>query len=197
MGKLLRSRPCSCGSGRPARSCCGRFRRVSERDAAIAHVRRQSRRGWETVSPFSSEAIAALQDEAAALPARSETFSAALSTGRDPVGSDVRRLGRALQRAGSPDHPAVHAALRRADTPVARAAVAKAIAALRESGEVDEYLAGAALFDLSGYRSRITDAALLAAAATVSGRPVAARTPARPAATPPSTAAIVRPVARL
>lgn len=161
---LVRSRPCSCGSGRPARRCCGRFRRVSEREAAAAHVQRQSRTGWETVSPFSTSALAALQAEAASLPTRSDVFRAALSVARDPVAGDLRRLARALQRVGNPEHPAVQAALRRADTPIARAAIAKAMTSLRESGEVDEYLAGAGLFELGGYRSALTDAALLQAA---------------------------------
>jgi hypothetical protein len=162
---------------------------VSEREAAAAHVQRQSRVGWETVSPFSTSALAALQAEAACLPRRSDVFRDALAVARDPVAGDLRRLARALQRTGDPEHPAVQAALRRADTPIARAAIAKAVTTLRESGEVDEYVAGAGLFELAGYRSALADAALLQAAsrATPEPRPM-------PAAAP---RAVVRPTARL
>jgi hypothetical protein len=140
---------------------------VTEREAAAAHLRRQSSAGWETVSPFSTTALAALRGEAETLPSRYDVFARALLGAREPVASDVKRLARALQRAGSPEHPGVQGPLRRADTPMARAAVAKGLAVLREHGDVDEYVVAAGLFELADYRSPLTEAALVAAALEV------------------------------
>jgi hypothetical protein len=180
----MRSRPCSCGSGRPARGCCGRFRRVGDRDAAAAYLARQARPARDLVGPFSVTGLAVLQAEAAQVAGRRPEFGDALRGTGDPVGSDVRRVVRAVAAAGgNTDDPRTRGAIRRADSPMARAAVARAWMALREAGRVDEHLAAAAMLDLVGPRSQVIDAAVLQAARPATDlRPEAAQGP-RPEAT--------------
>jgi hypothetical protein len=167
---VVRARPCRCGSGRPAPSCCGRFRRVSDTTAASGYLARQARQARDVVGPFSATGLAALQAEAASLPARCEVITAALVAAREPVLSDLRRLARTIEReAIGRQTGALGAALRRADTPMARVAVAKAFVSLREAGSVDEHIAAAALIEFVGPRSPITEAALLQAGSSLCG----------------------------
>jgi hypothetical protein len=181
VGKLVRTRPCPCGSGRPARGCCGRFRRVSDRQAAVAFLARQARQARDLIGPFSPTGLMALQTEAASLPARCEQVTTALLVARDPVVPDIRRVARALVL----DDGRVGAAVRRADSPMARVAVAKGFVALRESGLVDEHLAAAAIIDLVSARSVVAEAALLHAGAAEAGiRMAPSPQPSRAAASP-------------
>ena len=167
---MVRARPCRCGSGRPAPSCCGRFRRVSDLSAAAGYLARQARQARDVVGPFSATGLAALQAEAASVPRRCDLVTAALVAAREPVITDIRHVARAIQRETSGRRVgALDAALRRADTPMARVAVAKAFVSLREAGSVDEHLVAAALIELSGGRSPITEAALLQAGTALCG----------------------------
>jgi hypothetical protein len=182
VGLLVRKRPCSCGSGRPRHDCCGWFRRVDEAHAASAYLTRQARPARDLIGPFSPTALTSLQAEAAELAHQCPQFADALLGSRDPVASDVRRIARALDR-GPGAGASVQEALRRADTPMARVAVARALVAVREAGLADEHVAAAALLELAAGPSPITEIALRAAAADLSGRsravrPAQARTPA-------------------
>ncbi|MFI5040316.1 MAG: hypothetical protein ACHQNA_00470 [Acidimicrobiales bacterium] len=159
-------------------------------------MRRQAKQARDLIGPFSPAALDALQQEAATLPARCSVFSDTLLAAGEPVASAVERIGRVLAqtraRHGDAATVAVHAAVRRADSPVARVAVAKAIVALREAGAVDEHLAAAVLVALPTGVSLLTEAALLETGVLVSGvatepEPVAGTVPVRdlPAATLP------------
>jgi hypothetical protein len=152
----LRKRACGCGSGRPARDCCGRFRRLTRDEIATAYLHRQARHARDLIGPFAAPAIAALQAEAASLPSRCEVFTGAL---RSAVPSALREL---QNSAMTPERLWARAAA--ADTVVARAAVSKAIVTLREAGEIDEHLAAAAIIELASGRSRLCEAALVEAA---------------------------------
>jgi hypothetical protein len=138
---------------------------VSERQAAVAFLARQARQARDLIGPFSAAALATLQTEAASLPGRCEQVTTALLAARDPVVPDIRRVGRALVR----DNGGVGPAVRRADSPMARVAVAKAFVALREAGVVDEHLAAAAIIDLVSTRSVVAEAAVLQAGAADAG----------------------------
>jgi len=173
VGRLVRKRPCPCGSGRPARDCCGRFRRFDEEEIASAYLRRQARVARDLICPFAPSALATLQAEAATLPEQTTAFTDALLVAREPVSSTLRGVVRLLERTAgagpAPPTEVLRSTLRRADTPVARVAVAKAMVALREDGMVDEHLAAAALVELVGGRSPLTEAALLGAAGAIAG----------------------------
>lgn len=149
----MRRRTCPCGSGRLARDCCGRFRRLSASEVALAYLGRQIRDARELLIPFSPTAVAALREEAATLPARCDLFTDALRAAPERVIRQVRG---------------------HADTPVVRAAVARAVIALREAGTVDEHLAAAALIDLTQAHSAVCEAAMdqADAAARVASRPM-------------------------
>ncbi len=133
----MRRRTCSCGSGRLARDCCGRFRRLSASEVALAYLGRQIRDARELLIPFSPEAVAVLREEAASLPARCDLFVDVLRAMPERV---IRPRG--------------------GDSATLRAAVARAVIALREAGAVDEHLAAAALIDLTQEHSPVCDAAV-------------------------------------
>lgn len=194
---LVHKRPCPCGTGRPARDCCGRFRRLSDAEIARSYLSRQARQARDLIGPFSPQAVHALQAEAAMLPARHDAFTDALLVAPDSVSGEVRRMARALQRrseAGDEIAPPRLSATR-ADTPMARVAIAKTLVALREAGAVDEHVVAAAVIELAGGASPIAVAALVQAAAVVAGimsrpAPVAAPvvTPAPARISQPATA---------
>jgi len=209
VGILVHKRPCPCGTGRPARDCCGRFRRLSEAEVARSYLSRQARLARDLIGPFSPEALRSLQAEAATLPARHAAFAEAILAAPDSVINEVRRMARSLQRQASagdgpgptasshrepgtePGAPPVRISASRADSPMARVAVAKALVALREEGLIDEHLAAAAVLELSGGTSRLATAALLDAAGRVAGvvpRPVPAIPPLRTAPARAATA---------
>lgn len=165
MGVLVRRRSCPCGTGRPARDCCGRFRRLSDAEIARSYLSRQARAARDLIGPFSPAALVAIQAEAAALPARlPQIFDAALLSAHVSVANDVRRLARVIQRAEVAGAATSGVQASRADSPIARAAVAKAMVALREAGSVDEHVTAASLIELSGGYSALMEAALLQAA---------------------------------
>jgi len=170
---LVRKRPCPCGSGRPARHCCGRFRRLKDEEVASAFLGRQARKARDLIGPFSPAALDALRREAASLPTRCDTFTDALLTAGDEVAAVVERIGRAVARVqGRPAKERagiLESVVRRGDSPLARVAVAKAIIALREAGTVDEHLAAAVLVSLPNGVSLLTEAALLEAGVVVAG----------------------------
>lgn len=193
MGKLVHKRPCPCGTGRPARDCCGRFRRLSDAEIARSYLSRQARQARDLIGPFSPQALHALQTEAATLPARHDAFTDALLAAPDTVSGEVRRMARALQRrseAGDEIAPPRLSATR-ADTPMARVAIAKALLALREEGVVDEHLVAAAVIELAGGPSPLAGAALVQAAGVVAGimgRPAPSAVPAPARITQPAPA---------
>jgi hypothetical protein len=133
-------------------------RRERASDAATSFLGRQARGARDLIGPFSADAVASLQEEAALLPESYDLFAESLLSANG-VAADLRDVRRMIGR-GAPD-----AAVRRADTPEARVAVALTLVALRESGEIDEHLAAAALLELVNGRSPLTEAALVRAAA--------------------------------
>ena len=169
MGLLVRKRSCPCGSGRPRHGCCGWFRRVDVARVAAVYLTRQARLARDLVGPFSPAALTSLQAEAAELASRCPQFSRALLSSRDPVPSDVRRVARAIE-GGAGAGPSVRDALRRADTPLARVAVARALVTVREAGLADEHVVAAAVLELGSGPSPITETAVCAAAAELTGR---------------------------
>jgi hypothetical protein len=188
VGKLVRKRPCPCGSGRPARDCCGRFRRLSDAEIARSYLSRQARQARDLIGPFSPQALHALQQEAAALPLRHDSFTTAFLAAPGSVPDEIRRMARAMQRrseAGDEVAPPRLTATR-ADTPMARVAVAKALLALREEGVVDEHLAAAAVIELANGPSPLATAALLQAAGVVAGISVRPQPAAPPAELSPA-----------
>jgi hypothetical protein len=184
VGLLVRKRPCSCGSGRPRHDCCGWLHRVDQGHAASAYLARQARPARDLVGPFSTAALTSLQAEAAELAHRCPQFAAALLRAGDRVAGDVRRVARARALDRGPGAGSLFRdAVRRADTPMARVAVARALVAVREAGLADEHVVAAAVLELAAGPSPITEIAVCAAAAELAGRsravgPIQVRSPA-------------------
>jgi hypothetical protein len=172
MGWLVRPRPCPCGSGRVARDCCGRFRRLSEADVARAHVHRQARAARELLYPFSAGGMEGLRHELSSLPAAQDRVGSALQ-GR--AATEVAKLVSAAARRDQPAGEAlIGAVTARAGLQLARVALAKAVMALREDGEIDEHLTAAAIVDLDGPASVLLAAAVSHDAAVARARRQAA-----------------------
>jgi hypothetical protein len=157
---------------------------VSEDDAAMGFLTRQARPARDLVGPFSQSALDALQSEAAELMARDEHIAGALLTAGDSVAGQIRRIARAAAN-GAPD-AAVEVAVVRADSPMARAVVAKSFVTAREAGVVDEHLAAAVLISLVGSQSIVTEAALLNAVRALAGGEALPRTRQTPIVRPAS-----------
>ncbi|HWW53282.1 MAG TPA: SEC-C domain-containing protein, partial [Acidimicrobiales bacterium] len=125
MGWLVRTRPCPCGSGRAARDCCGRFKRLSEPDAGRAYVHRQARSARELLAPFSPSGMDGLRRELSLLPGTQALVSGALG-GR--VAGEVSRL---VEAAARRDEPAgdrlISSVVASVGLPMARVALAKAV----------------------------------------------------------------------
>ena len=159
MSRLLRTRPCPCGSGRAARDCCGRFRRLPEAEVARAYLHRQARTAREVLAPFSPGGLAGLRSELVGLPSAHPVMEQAW---RGPTTLAVERLIAAAQKRAGDAEAFVHAMLARLDTPLMRVALARATIALRQEGAIDEHLAAAALVDLDQAGSVLLEAAVLA-----------------------------------
>jgi hypothetical protein len=165
MGWLVRPRPCPCGSGRAARDCCGRFKRLSESDAARAYMHRQARAARDLLAPFSPSGMDGLRRELALLPASQPLIRDALG-GR--AGHEVSKLVMAAARRAEADGDAlISAVVARPGMFMARVALEKAVIARREDGALDEHFAAAAILDLDGPASVLLAAAVRQAAAEI------------------------------
>jgi len=142
---------------------------VDDAHAASAYLIRQTRPARDLIGPFSPVALASLQAEAADLASRCPQFAEALLGSGDPVASDVRRVARAMER-GPGSEPIVLGALQRADTPMARVAIERALLVVREAGIADEHVVAAAILELAAGPSPVTEIALRAAASGLARR---------------------------
>jgi len=163
--RLGRSTACTCGSGRLARDCCGRFHRISDEDAARAHVRRHAQVVRDLLTPFSAAGLEGLRREMLALPQTHGELSAAVTDAPD----SARLIAAAGQRPAYIS-ASVGAALVRTDLALARVALTKAIVRLREAGTIDDYVAAAALVDLDSSPSGLLTTAVEQAAMSAGRR---------------------------
>lgn len=175
MAGVARNEPCPCGSGSKAKYCCGVRRGPSEAELAKAFLVEQRRAS----SPVLGRAINGVDDlielyeAVAALPGLDLSCQLRLP----------RLLPSALQRLRSAiaddDDDGLQAALPDAlaqvDNPLARADLARAVLALRETGRITEEVAAAALLDLDSEADALVREALIASLAVDCG---VARTPA-------------------
>lgn len=161
MSLFTRNRPCSCGSGRTARDCCGRFRRLSDNEIARASLSRQARPAWELLAPFTPDGRAGLHRELSGLADRCPDVAAAIQA---PGRGGWSRLVRAAARwpEGELDRFVTMAA-RTLDRPIVRVEVGRAVLALREDGVLDEYVTAVALVDLDEPVSVLMQAAAVTA----------------------------------
>lgn len=172
MPRLGRNHPCSCGSGRKVKRCCGQQRGPSEDQLARAHVALLAREVAIDIADLSDDAVDELWEGLFDLPA---TDISLLVTLPKLIGPELQHLREAIAY-DDPDWDldALIAVAAQVDTPVQRARLADALAKLREQQRISRHQAAAAILDLDSRSRRFIDASLLEAIALSAG---ATRTP--------------------
>src|SRR4051812_44061879 len=132
MGATGRNEQCGCGSGRKAKRCCDVQRGPSEADLARAFLAGQVVPAARVLSRCSDDELDDLQSEMLELP----TIDPSLQIPRPRLLTpDVDRLLVAVEEGALDDiDAALPAVLARADTPLARAELARAMLTLRGRG---------------------------------------------------------------
>jgi hypothetical protein len=172
MTKIRRNDPCPCGSGWKAKRCCGVPRGPAEDELARAFVAAEALVAAPWLAGLGDDELEELWDELLELPARDLLLHFPLPKLVAPV---LQRLIEAIHDddADTADEALVKA-LDLLDTPVARAELARAVIALRDTGRLRPRLAAVAIVDLAGRSRSLVRASLVEACAVAAG---AARTP--------------------
>ncbi len=173
VAKLGRNEPCSCGSGRKAKRCCGVERGPGEESLARAFLSHAAREAAQELRHLPDAEFDDLLDELPELPALDLSLQVELPKLFSPA------LDRFCDAFGEDDPEAAQEPfgelLRAVDSPLERARLARAVSALRARGRLDAKLAAVALIDLASASRALIGASLIQAVAVRVG---AARTPA-------------------
>jgi hypothetical protein len=158
-----RNHPCSCGSGRKTKRCCGQTRGPSDDQLARAHVAQLARHAIPDLAGLSDRALDHLWNGLMDLPSVDYSL---LVTLPKLIGPDLQRLREAIEH-DDPDWgwDALTAVAEQIDTPQQRARLADAIARLRDHHRINRRQAAYALLDLSTQSTRFIGASLLEAVA--------------------------------
>jgi SEC-C motif len=173
VAKVGRNEPCSCGSGRKAKRCCGVGGGPSEESVARAFLAHASREAAWELRDLPRREFERLIDGLSELPELDLSLHVELP----------KLLSPALERffdAFSEDDPDAAEEpfaelLEALDTPLERARLARSVIALRAGARLDAKLAATALIDLASGSRGLLGASLVQAVAVRAG---AARTPA-------------------
>ncbi len=172
MAGYRRNDPCPCGSGRKAKRCCGVSRGPGAEELARGFLAAQALPAALELACLAERELRRLFDDLVELPSLDLSLVLRLPDLLSP------ELSRLLDAVEDDDHDAAEealpAALARVDTVEARAALARAVLALRDAGRVAPRVAALALVDLEGGGEALLTASLIQAAAIAVG---AARTP--------------------
>ena len=163
-----RNEQCTCGSGRKAKRCCGVPRGPSEADLARAFLAGQARSAARVLRRCADDEWDELEAEMMELPTIDTSLQLPLPRLLTP---DVDRLLRAIEDDDLDEiDDALVPVLGRMDTPLARAALARAVVAQRDLGRIDPEVAAVALIELSdpGLR-RLVSSAVLESACVMMG----------------------------
>jgi predicted transcriptional regulator len=167
MGAIGRNDPCPCGSGRKVKRCCGVRRGPGAEDLARAELGRALRAALPDLVGIGPSELHELVGELEDLPALDLSLVLRLPDLLTP------ELARLLDAVADDDdfllEPALEAALAQVATQAARAALARAVLALRDAGRIRPRLAAVALLDLA-HGETLVAASLLEAAAIATGR---------------------------
>jgi hypothetical protein len=165
--------PCTCGSGRKAKRCCGVERGPSAESLARAFLSHAAQEAADELHGASGAELVRLYAEMRRLPALDLSLQVELPKLLSPA---LDRLCHAVAaddpRAGRQPFGEVLGLI---DTPLERARLARAVIALRSRGKLDERLAAGAVIDLASRSRALIGASLVEAVAVRVG---AARTPA-------------------
>lgn len=171
MAKVGRNDPCTCGSGRKAKRCCGVERGPSEESLARAFLAHASREAAGKLRRLSDAELGQLFEGLWDLPSADLSLQVELPKLHSPA---LNRLFDAVAD-NDPDPELLEAVVKTIDTPIERARLARAAIAQAQAKTIDEKLANAALLDVGSDSRRLLRAGVLQAVAVRVG---AARTPA-------------------
>ena len=167
VAKTGRNEPCSCGSGRKSKRCCGVPRGPVEDELARAFVAAEALAAAPWLARLADDEFEVLWDELLELPGRDLSLHFPLPR---LVAPELHRL---IEAIGDDDadaaDDALEDALDRLDTAVARAVLARAVIALRDTRRLAPRLAAVAIIDLAGRSRALIRASLVEAAAVAAG----------------------------
>lgn len=166
-----RNDPCSCGSGRKAKRCCGVGRGPGQVELDRAFLASEARRALRTLARLEDGELRGLFEELVELPSLDLSLVVRLPSLLSP------ELARFLDAVAADDvdeaDEALDAAFAQVDSLPARAALARAVLALRDAGRIEPRLAALAVRNLED-GGTLLRASLIRAAAIAAG---VARTP--------------------
>jgi hypothetical protein len=168
MAERGRNVRCPCGSGKKVKRCCGERRGPSDAELAWAFLAAEARAAARReLRKRTEEELDELFDEMLELPDTDRQLQLLPTL----VTPDVEALLDAIE---DDDHDWIDAALpavvASVDTPAARAALARAVLALRDEGRISQPVAAVALLDLSRRgRSALVESAVIHAAGVAAG----------------------------
>ena len=176
-----RNGPCSCGSGRKAKLCCGVRRGPSEADLARAWLDVEARAQARVLLRLDEDEVEDVFEDVGHLPCQDMSLQLPLPRLLSP---ELESLRAAVAAEDVEEVAAtLPSALAQVDTPLARQALARAVLACRDAGRVDAQVASAAVVELATapvsrlLRNSLVEALAVdvGAAETPSGLLVAAR----------------------
>jgi len=172
MAGYSRNDPCPCRSGRKAKRCCGVRRGPGAEELARAFLAAEALQAALELEGLTERELRGLFEGLVELPSLDLSLVLRLPDLLSPELS--RLLGAVEDDDTDAADEALPAVLARVDTVEARAALARAVLALRAAGRVGPRLAALAVIDLEGGDDALLTASLIEAAAIAVG---AARTP--------------------
>ena len=154
-----RNQPCSCGSGRKTKRCCGQQRGPGETDLARAFLAQHARDAARRLRPLDDDELEDLFDELIELPERDLRLTLSLPHLRSP---EIERL---LDAAAHDDidtgDQLIPKITQQLDTPIERARIARVVLELRDTDRLDPLLAAAAIIDLDSRSQTLIRACLI------------------------------------
>ena len=162
-----RNDPCSCGSGRKTKRCCGERRGPSGEQLARARLASFGRAAIDDLVQLSDRALERLHDDLFDLPDVDLSLHVKLPEFAAP---DRRRLENAMaDPADDASWEMVKGVRQKVDTPHERLRLAEALIALRDARRIGRSEAAYGIYDLSCERSRLITASVIHALATYVG----------------------------
>jgi hypothetical protein len=168
MARIGRNEPCPCGSGRKAKRCCGVQRGPDEDQLDRAFIAAEAFAAAPWLAHLDVDELDDLWEEMLELPAHHLTLHFPLPRIVTP---ELERLFETISDE-EPDEEyddALDDALDDLDTPAARAVLARAVVALRDSGVLEPRLAAIAIVDLAARSRDLVGSSLAEASAVAAG----------------------------
>jgi hypothetical protein len=168
VAKVGRNQPCTCGSGRKAKGCCGVASGPPPDQRARAWLNAEAREWAPLLAGYTDAELHEVVEEIRALPVREASLHVPLPRVLPPALERLRRATEVRDADAAVD--ALEEALGTVDTPLLREHLARAVLALYEDGRLRDDTTALALIDLAaGHRPALLFAGLVQAIAVAAG----------------------------